>query len=216
MTTRLTLVQKAVVLLSAVAVFLVNFKPSELLREAVLKAFGTPAYEGVWVLIPHVFLYTTLTALAAMVAWILLSRAGWIAKPWFASLRPATVAWSLLVGLVGAAIALGYVAFAMPGVLHGFQFEPWAAAGNLFSNLFEEIVFRGFLLAALAAVFGFWPAAVLSSIAFGYVHTQYPLDLQVMVGVIGLGWCWLVRKARTVWAPYLSHTVLDAVADPFL
>ena len=35
---------------------------------------------------------------------------------------------------------------------------------------YEEFVFRGFLLAALTAVFGFWPAAILSSLAFGAAY----------------------------------------------
>lgn len=216
MTARLTLVQKAVVLLSAVAVLLVNLKPSELLREAVLTQFGKPAYEGVWILIPHVFLYSTLTAAAAMAAWLVLSNKGWVARPWFAGLTLRTTAAAVLVGLALAAVSLGYIGYAMPQAMHEFRFDPWVAGGNLFSNLFEEIIFRGFLLAALAAVFGFWPGAILSSIAFGAVHSQYPLDLQILVGLGGLAWCWLVRISQSLLAPWVSHTVLDLVVDPFV
>lgn len=216
MTARLTLVQKAVLLLSAAAVLFVNFQPSEMLREAVLTQFGKPAYEGVWVLIPHMFLYSTLTAAVAMVAWLVLSGMGWIARPWFAGLTLKSAGLAVVVGLALAAVSFGYINYAMPQAIHEFRFEPWAAGGNLFSNLFEEIIFRGFMLAALAAVFGFWPAAVLSSIAFGAVHSQYPLDLQILVGTGGLAWCWLVRSAKSLWAPWLSHTVLDLAVDPFV
>ena len=216
MTAKLTLLQKAILLVAAVAVFLVNGKPSEMLREAVLTQFGKPAYEGVWVLIPHMFLYSTLTAVVAMVLWLVFSRMGWVAKPWFGRLTLKTAAAAVLVGLALAAVSLGYIGYAMPQAMHEFRFDPWAAGGNLFSNLFEEIIFRGFMLAALAAVFGFWPGAILSSIAFGAVHSQYPLDLQVLVGLGGLAWCWLVRISQSLWAPWVSHTVLDLVVDPFV
>ena len=216
MTAKLSLVQKAVVLAAAVAVFLVNGKPSEMLRDAVLTGFGKPAYEGVWILIPHMFLYSTLTAAGAMAAWLGLSRKGWVAKPWFAGPTLRSTAAAVVVGLVLAAISLGYIHFAMAGAIHEFRFDPWLAGANLFSNLFEEVIFRGFLLAALAAVFGFWPGAILSSIAFGAVHNQYPIELQVLVGTGGLAWCWLVRTYKSLWAPWVSHMVLDLVVDPFV
>jgi len=216
MTAKLTLVQKAVVLAAAAAVFLVNGRPSEMLREAVLTYFGKPAYEGVWILIPHLFLYSTLTAAVALVAWLVFSRMGWIARPWFAGLNLRTAAAAVVVGLALAAVSLGYLKFAMPQAVHGFEFDPWVAFANLFSNSFEEIIFRGFLLAALAAIFGFWPGAILSSIAFAAVHAQYPLELQVIVGAGGLAWCWLVSISKSLWAPIVSHTLLDLAVDPFV
>jgi membrane protease YdiL (CAAX protease family) len=216
MTAKLTLAQRAVLLVAAVAVYLVNGKPSEMLREAVLTHYGNPAYDGVWIAIPHLFLYSTLTAAVAMAAWVVFSRMGWVAGPWFARLTVKSATWAVVVALALAAISLGYVHFAMPGAIHEMRFNPWLAGANLFSNLFEEVIFRGFLLAALAAVFGFWPAAVLSSIAFGAVHSQYPIELQVLVGAGGLAWCWLVRTSKSLWAPYVSHMVLDLVVDPFV
>jgi len=127
MTAKLTLVQKAVVLAAAAAVFLVNGRPSEMLREAVLTYFGKPAYEGVWILIPHLFLYSTLTAAVALVAWLVFSRMGWIARPWFAGLNLRTAAAAVVVGLALAAVSLGYLKFAMPQAVHGFEFDPWVA-----------------------------------------------------------------------------------------
>ncbi len=187
-----------------------------MLREAVLTQFGKPAYEGVWILIPHMFLYSTLTAAVAMTAWLVFSRMGLVARPWFAGLTVKTATAAVLVGLTLAAVSLGYIGYAMPQAMHEFRFDPWVAGGNLFSNLFEEIIFRGFMLAALAAVFGFWPGAILSSVAFAAVHSQYPLDLQILVGLGGLAWCWLARISNSVWAPFVSHTVLDLVVDPFV
>lgn len=216
MTAKPTLVQKAVLLLVAAAVLFLNFQPSEVLREAVLTGFGKPAYEGVWILIPHLFLYSTLTAVAAMAAWVVLSKQGWVDRPWFARLTAKSATAAVLVGLAIAAVSFAYIGYAMPQAIHEFRFDPWVVGGNLFSNLFEEVIFRGFLLAALAAVFGFWPAAILSSIAFGAVHSQYPLDFQILVGAGGLAWCWLVRTSKSLWAPWLSHTVLDLAVDPFV
>ena len=216
MTARLTLIQKAVLLLVAAAVLFLNFQPSAMVRDAVLTQFGKPAYEGVWVLIPHMFLYSTLTAVGAMAAWLVFSKMGWVARPWFSGLTRKTTTAAVLLAVVLAAVSLGYIGYAMPDAIHAFRFDPWVAGGNLFSNLFEEVIFRGFLLAALAAVFGFWPGAILSSVAFAAVHAQYPLDLQILVGLGGLAWCWLVRISKSLWAPYLSHTLLDLIVDPFV
>lgn len=83
-------------------------------------------------------------------------------------------------------------------------------------KFFEELICRGFLLAALAAALGFWPAAILSSIAFGAVHTQFPFAIQVLVGVAGFAWCLVAARAKSLLAPYISHMTLDWLIDPFL
>ena len=100
--------------------------------------------------------------------------------------------------------------------MHAPTVDPWLMAGNLFSNFFEELIFRGFILVALAAALGFWPAAILSSIGFGAVHTQFPLELQSLIGLVGLVWCIIAARAKSILAPYISHMLLDWVADPIL
>ncbi len=207
--------KKLVLVLCALGAYLVGFWPTWWLRDTVLSAFGQPAYEGAWLLIPHVFLYSTLSALVCLALWLALIRAKWLPPMPFALTRGAIV-WGVVVGLISVAAAFAYFWLRMPEAIHAARIDPWNVGANLFSNFFEEFIFRGFLLAALTAAFGFWPAAILSSLAFAGVHTQYPLELQALIAGLALPWAWAVRRAKSVWSGYIAHMTLDWLVDPFV
>jgi len=209
------MVKKAAILMIAAGAYAVGFWPTWWLRDAVLKAFGNPPYEGVWILIPHVFLYTTLSAVTCLVLWLALIQWKWLGPIPFAISR-SVVIWGLMGGSVSAVAAFGVFAGLYPGAIHPAQLKPWIAAANLFSNFYEEFVFRGFLLAALTAVFGFWPAAILSSVAFGATHAQYPLEFRALISIFGLIWCWIVRRTGSIWSAWIAHMSLDWIVDPFM
>ena len=209
------MVKKVVILMIAAGAYAVGFWPSWWVRDAVLKAFGNPAYEGVWILIPHVFLYTTLSALTCLVLWLALIQLKWL-EPMPSAISRSVVIWGLLGGIVLAVAAFGIFAGLQPSAVHAAQFNSWIATANLFSNFYEEFVFRGFLLAALTAVFGFWPAAILSSVAFGATHAQYPLEFRAIISVFGLAWCWVVRRTGSIWSAWIAHMSLDWIVDPFM
>jgi len=213
---QLTPARRALLLVLAAGVFAIGLGPTWYVRDAVLKAFGAPAYEGVWILIPHALLYSTLCALTALALWLWLARARWVRPPSLA-FSGGVGAWGVLGGFVVITITVGALyALGHGGAFHAPRVDPWLMAGNAFSNFFEELIFRGFLLTALMAALGFWPAAILSSIAFGAVHTQFPLEIQVLVGVAGFVWCVVAVRARSLLAPYISHMTLDWLVDPFL
>jgi membrane protease YdiL (CAAX protease family) len=213
---KLTLAQRALLLVLAAGVFAIGLWPTWYVRDAVLGAFGSPAYQGVWILIPHALLYSTLSALVGLALWLGLARARWVSPPSLA-FNGGVAAWGALGGLVVIAITVAALyALGHGGAFHAPRVDPWLMAGNAFSNLFEELIFRGFLLVALAAALGFWPAAILSSVAFGAVHTQFPLEFQALIGVAGFVWCIVAARARSLLAPYISHMTLDWLVDPFL
>ena len=212
----LTPTQRALLLVLAAGVFVIGLWPTWYVRDAVLNAFGLPTYEGIWILIPHALLYSTLSALAALAVWLWLARARWMRPPSLAFNR-GVVVWGFLGGFVVIAITVAALyALDYGGAFHAPRVDPWLMAGNAFSNFFEELIFRGFLLAAVAAALGFWPAAILSSIAFGAVHTQYPFELQALVGLAGFIWCLVAARANSLLAPYIAHMTLDWLVDPFL
>lgn len=211
-----SLVQRAALVLFAGAAYVVGFWPTWFVRDAVLAHFGMPAYEGVWILIPHAFLYSTLPALVCALAWMLLHRLRWLGTPSFA-LNGGVILLGLIGGVVALAATFGVIyATGQGGAVHAPQVDPWLMAGNFVSNFYEELIFRGFILVALTAAFGLWPAAILSGIAFGAVHTQFPVELQVLIGVIGVVWALVAARAQSILAPYISHMLLDWVADPLL
>ena len=207
--------KKIALLMIAAGAYAVGFWPTWWVRDAVREAFGNPAYKGVWILIPHVFLYSPLSALTCLVLWLVLIRLRWLEPIPFALSR-SVVIWGVAGGIVSAAAAFGLFAALQLGAIHAARLNPWIAAANLFSNFYEEFVFRGFLLAALTAVFGFWPAAILSSVAFGATHVQYPLVLRAIIAVFGLIWCWIVRRTGSIWSAWIAHMSLDWIVDPFI
>lgn len=211
-----TLFRRAALALLAAAAFAVGLWPSWAVRDRVLTHFDNPPYEGVWILIPHALLYSTLAALFCVIVWVLLARARWIEAPRFA-LNGGVVLWGVAGGLISVGLTVGALfAMGQAGAFHAPSVDPWLMGANAFSNFFEEFIFRGFILIALTAAFGFWPAAILSSIGFAAMHSQYPLPLQALIGMMGLLWCLVTVRAKSLLSPYIAHTLLDWLIDPFL
>lgn len=212
----MNLAQRATLIAAAAAAYVIGFWPTWRLRDLVLQAFGNPPYEGVWILIPHVFLYSTLPALFCLAAWLALTRLGWMPAP-RVSLRWATFGWGLGAGLISIAVLVAFFfATGQAGAFHAPRVDPWLATANVFSNFYEEFIFRGFILVALTAALGFWPAAILSSLAFGATHAQYPLALQGLIAALALLWAWAGRQGGGLLAPYTAHMSLDWLVDPIL
>lgn len=79
-------------------------------------------------------------------------------------------------------------------------------------GFFEESSFRGYLLFTLTTGVGFWPAAILTSIAFGAVHhsnTGESVVGEFAAGGIGLFFCILIRKTGTLWPAIGFHAAWD-------
>lgn len=212
----MSLVQRGTLIAVAAAAYVIGFWPTWWLRDFVLNAFGGPAYEGAWIVIPHVFLYSTLQAVFCLVAWMVLARLKWMPGLKF-SPRMSTFGWGLAAGLVSIAILVGFFfATGQGDAFHEPRINQWIMGANVFSNFYEELVFRGFILVALTAALGFWPAAIISSIAFGATHTQYPFELQALIAVVAVLWAWAAKKADGLLAPYTAHMTLDWLIDPVL
>lgn len=189
-----------------------TFWPSEWVRDFAQSLTGATPYEGIWIFIPHLLYYCTLTAALAAVCWATLARMNLMAAPGLGVSR-AVAAWALVGGLVGVLASLLFLWGAGLGRLTWVGFDAWKIAGNLFSNFYEEFIYRGFLLVALTGVIRFWPAAVVSSLAFALGHDQYPLSLQLFIMVVSIGWCWMVRRTGSIWSAWGAHMVVDVVID---
>ena len=216
--TSLTLMQRALLIISAAAVYAVNFWPSMQVTNAGLIALGSPKYVGFkGIFLPHLLLYSTLTACVAALLWFTFVRARILPAPRLG--RP--TARQLGAGVVGGILALiatvvfVYVLFP-PNMVHWIDPVPGKIAGNVFSNFYEEFVYRGFMLVALGAAIGFGPAAIITSAMWGYTHNQYPLSLQALIMAVGVYFSWLMRKAQSLWTPYTAHMVLDIVGDSLI
>jgi len=56
-------------------------------------------------------------------------------------------------------------------------------------------------------------AVVISSVAFGLGHTQYPVFERCFIAVAGAMQCVAYLRARSLWSPYLAHEVYDVLLD---
>ena len=206
--------QRGIVLACVILAYASTWWPEHWVLSQGLAWLGEPAYAGFrGKFLPHLLLYSTLPAVVCALLWLILSRAE-LLPPIPLTRGHRVLGYGVLGALVAIAATIALI-LATPqiGTLRWVGIDPWGVAGNVFSNFYEEFIFRGFMLAGLAAVIGFWPAAVVSSGLWAAQHTQYPLSLRVLIGSIGIFWCWIRIRARTLWAPYLSHEIMDTVLD---
>ncbi len=74
----------------------------------------------------------------------------------------------------------------------------------------EELIFRGFVFGALSRQTSFWPAAVLSSLAFAALHLQ--LNVAIDIFILSLFLAHLRQKTGSVWAPIVLHSLKNSLA----
>jgi hypothetical protein len=150
--------------------------------------------------------------------------------------RPSHLARSVLIGMVaGIGLELFATYVTTPRISAFFGVEPDnsglnAIQGNLtmlmvflglswtLAAFGEEICFRGFLLKRLAQVFGesqaaWWVALILSSVLFGWGHTEQGISGWVQEGLSGflLGVLFLVFD-RNLTVPIIAHGVSNTLA----
>lgn len=99
--------------------------------------------------------------------------------------------------------------------LHGVRMMKFAlfyAIAFLIVALFEEFWVRGYSLFTLATGIGFWPAAVILSIAFGAIHlgnkNEAPTGA-LAAGLIGLFFCLTLRRTGGLWFAVGFHASWD-------
>ena len=205
---------KAILLACAVIAYVSGYWPNRLVLQQGMKALGNPAYEGfAGAFLPHLLLYSTLPALLCALMWVVLSRKRMMMSMPFGNIRD-SLSIGVATGIATLVVLLAMVWAIMPeGTIHWIAPQPWKIAGNIFSNFYEEYIFRGFILLALMRVIGFWPAAILSSVMWAGMHTQYPFAFQAFIAFAGTFFAWAGRRARSLWAPYTAHMTLDLIAD---
>jgi membrane protease YdiL (CAAX protease family) len=82
----------------------------------------------------------------------------------------------------------------------------------------EELMFRGFMLRTFMRRMPFWPAAVLSTLLFGFAHAYEvgtfvgAVTLAATVGTLGLVNCYLVRITGRLVPGMMLHATANGVA----
>lgn len=164
-------------------------------------------------------------------AWIRIETGGLAAMGlrWPVSART-TLGWALLVTLAITCIVTPFVEplvnrltgtdvdYSGYGALKGNLPVALSLLGKamLSAAIGEELVYRGFLLHQLSALFGggrlaMVAAVVLGSAVFGYAHAPQGLSGMLVTGIAGAiaGAVWFA-SGRNLWAAMLAHALVDA------
>lgn len=118
---------------------------------------------------------------------------------------------SALVGLI--AVFGGYTFGHL--ILQGGDVLRWGAVHLvlfLVVGLYEEFLFRGYAQFTLSQGIGFWPAAVLLSAGFGYVHLSNGGENWIgaaSVAVVGLLFAFTLRRTGNLWYAVGLHASFD-------
>jgi membrane protease YdiL (CAAX protease family) len=116
--------------------------------------------------------------------------------------------------VIGVMAAFGAYRFGSIAI-HGSTLIRWALLWALFFlivGFYEEFQFRGYVQFTTAQALGFWPAAILLSLAFGIVHRGNPGESWVGVAgvvVTGLLWCFTLRRTGSLWLAVGMHASFD-------
>jgi membrane protease YdiL (CAAX protease family) len=84
------------------------------------------------------------------------------------------------------------------------------------AGICEEILYRGLLMTALAAVIGLWPAVVVSSLVFGLGHAYQGLAGILRTSAIGLVLAMVVVLTGSLPFAMVIHAVIDLVQGRLL
>lgn len=176
------------------------------LREALKRAVGGLPY---W--LDHItFMLLANLVVATLLAWKLVGLGQ-------TYLRRPTDQRAWLMGAAAGVLILPFIAAALAafGALK-LKFEPnfLLMIGNVFSNFYEEYIYRGALLAILMKYLGNKPVAItISALVFCQGHLHFPLPLLLVVFLSALLWGAMVLRYQSIWPAWLSHCVMDFIAD---
>ena len=201
--------------MSACAVWLVSRGLQSEFRHYV-SPFLVDLEAGPKLLVGHIVVYSFVPAVICGSWWHFLVGRHLVAA---ANLRK-NIHQTLKQGLVtGTCLALATLVSMPPlyGLEMQFHANPWSIVGNAFSNTYEEIVYRGLIFTSVQSCTGSpWAGIMVSGLAFGYVHDDYPLGVRLAVGITGGILAWIYSRTGNFVGPVWAHDIADWIVDLFI
>jgi membrane protease YdiL (CAAX protease family) len=95
-------------------------------------------------------------------------------------------------------------------MIQGSLWPLTALSVGIGAPLSEELLFRGFVLSAVAKWrYGFWPAALLVNTVWTVFHFGYSAVGMLEVFVGGLYMSWLLWRSGSIWLPIICHAATN-------
>ena len=90
---------------------------------------------------------------------------------------------------------------------------------SILIGFIEEVPYRGFMLQKFAEYYGFWVAAIITSVLFLSIHLPGWISLHLLnvatimsVFLFGFVMAVVLRYTRSLWAPIITHSTNDFFA----
>lgn len=118
---------------------------------------------------------------------------------------------SLLMVLIAAFRGFSLGGLALSGA-DALKFGAAYGVGFILVGLFEEFSFRGYMQSTLTSGIGFWPTAIVLSIAFGAGHLQNLGEAwtgALMAGSFGILAAFSLKRTGNIWFPIGMHAAWD-------
>ena len=123
---------------------------------------------------------------------------------------------SLTYGIIGgiALAAIPLVIVASTGQKFTIKVDFYRYGINCITNLYEEIICRGLLLACCVKYWNRLSAVIWTSVVFGLAHGLSEKSIPIALAACLMAW--LVLKAKSLWAGWTTHQLTDMIVDTFL
>lgn len=88
----------------------------------------------------------------------------------------------------------------------------WGLAVSVFAGLFEEIAYRGYLIAYFTSWLSGWGAIAASSLLFGFAHFYQGRLGMLTTTLLGAAFGWIYVETGSLLLPVLLHAAVDLSA----
>jgi membrane protease YdiL (CAAX protease family) len=85
----------------------------------------------------------------------------------------------------------------------------WGLLVSIFAGVFEELAYRGYLMAYFGTWLDQWGALAASTVLFGLAHSYQGFWGMVVTGILGALFGWVYLATGSLFLPMLLHAALD-------
>jgi len=207
--------KRTIVGMVCIAVYLFGLKKANPFMRSLVESVIDNWETGPKYFLKHVFFYSLTNAVLCFGTFLVFAKLKMFRLPSLKRNVKSSLVKGFVAGLIITALTVIQV-FLTKSQFH-FNLDIWEITGNIFSNAYEEIIYRGLIFTGMLYLFRIsWAAFIVSGLIFGWSHTQYNLFMQFGVGVVGVILSYLYYNTGNLLAPWTTHQVTDTIVDTIL